>query len=269
MLAVVTEKPRIEAFLRRDPFLHLYALGDLDDFFWRATRWFAWEEEGRIEALFLLYGGAGLPVLLALERENVAAAVRLAEALSGELPDRFYAHLSAGMAEPLRAAFDLVSHGVHWKMGLRREDLAGDAEAGGDVTVLGPADRAAVEAFYREAYPGNWFDPRMLETGQYLGGLDGGRLVAVAGIHVYSATYRVAALGNIATHPACRGRGWARRLTAALCRRLFETVDLVGLNVHAENRAAIACYTRCGFQFHCEYEEFAAVRRAPAGGDGR
>ena len=38
-----------------DPAVHAYALGDLDDFFWPHTRWFAWAPDGVIEQLVLLY----------------------------------------------------------------------------------------------------------------------------------------------------------------------------------------------------------------------
>jgi GNAT superfamily N-acetyltransferase len=43
-------------------------------------------------------------------------------------------------------------------------------------------------------------------------------LGSVAGIHVYSPRQRMAALGNIVTHPAARGKGYASRVTARLCR---------------------------------------------------
>jgi ribosomal protein S18 acetylase RimI-like enzyme len=68
-------------------------------------------------------------------------------------------------------------------------------------------------------------------------------------------TYRVAALGNITTHPDWRGQGLATKVTAAVCRSLRETVEHIGLNVHAENRAAIGCYEKLGFEIVTTYEE--------------
>ena len=60
----------------------------------------------------------------------------------------------------------------------------------------------------------------MLETGKYFGIRREGILVSVAGIHVYSPEYDVAALGNITTHPDFRGQGLGRKVTARRqCRR--------------------------------------------------
>jgi hypothetical protein len=39
-LIEVDDRARLEAWLRRDPAMHLYELGDLDDFFWPRTRWY-------------------------------------------------------------------------------------------------------------------------------------------------------------------------------------------------------------------------------------
>jgi predicted GNAT family acetyltransferase len=79
--------------------------------------------------------------------------------------------------------------------------------------------------------------------------------LSVAGVHVYSEPYRVAALGNVATHTAHRGQGLATTAVAALCRNLLGTVDHVGLNVAADNTAAIRCYQRLGFRIIATYEE--------------
>ena len=122
---------------------------------------------------------------------------------------------------------------------------------------LTTADLAELQALYTVAYPGNWFNPRMLETGQYVGLRDAdGALVCAAGVHVYSAEYRVAALGNIATHPGHRGRGLAAITTAGCCQRLLQTVDLIGLNVRADNAAAIRAYEKIGFEVRAVYHEW-------------
>src|SRR5258708_20552871 len=92
-------------------------------------------------------------------------------------------------------------------------------------------EAAELEAFYEASYPGNWFDARMLETGCYYGIRHEQRLVSVAGIHVYSAEYRVAALGNITTHPDFRGRGLAKQVTAQLCGALQGHVHHIRINV--------------------------------------
>jgi ribosomal protein S18 acetylase RimI-like enzyme len=120
---------------------------------------------------------------------------------------------------------------------------------------LSSRDSEEVRVFYHESYPGNWFDPAMLDTGQYFCVRQEGRLAAVAGVHVFSTRYRVAALGNIATHPAFRSRGFGRTVTAAACRSLLKSVDFVGLNVKADNLPAVRLYASLGFRRVAAYEE--------------
>ncbi|WP_370463364.1 GNAT family N-acetyltransferase [Micromonospora sp. WMMD558] len=127
--------------------------------------------------------------------------------------------------------------------------------------VLGAADLPALRALYAEAYPGNWFDPRMVDTGQYVGVRDGGGLVAVAGVHVWSPRYRVAAVGNVTTHPRARGRGLGAAVVAALCRRLRSSVEHVTLNVRADNGPAVRLYERLGFTRVADYGEFTLTGR--------
>ncbi len=254
---------RIEAYCRQDAPLHLYELGDLDPFFWTQTRWLGVQApSGALEALALLYAGPQVTTLLALGRGDPAPLRRLLEQAidAGELPARIHAHLSPGLREVLAPGWHAEPPVPSHKMALTRSERL-DHQSGEDVRRLTPADHGAVTRLLAEAYPDNWYDGRMLETGMYVGVWDGTDLQAVAGVHVYSPATRVAALGNIATRPDARRRGLAARATAALCRRLLETVDTVGLNVHAENTAAIHCYRRLGFTEVAPYEEVGLTAR--------
>lgn len=253
------DKDTILAFLRRDPQLHLYSIGDLDDFFWQYTRWFGLEIGGELAAVFLIYTGTDLPVLLALEETDKAASQRLLTELVGHLPDRFYCHLTPGLSETLARTHRLEPHGLHHKM-----KLAGFKAPAAPSTyqcrILGSEDLAAIKTLYSAAYPDNWFDTRMLETGMYMGLFGRDCLIAIAGVHVYSKTYGVAALGNITTKPEHRGHGLGETVTAELCTHLRRTVQSIGLNVKADNAAAIRCYEKLGFEFHAAYEEHMAYR---------
>jgi GNAT superfamily N-acetyltransferase len=282
---VIAELHDIEAlagFFRADPLLHLYALGDLDEFFRPHARWWgrtgdadvrSGDADGELREVVLLYDPGALPVLLAFTRDVDRMAGFLFE-MRDRLPARFYAHLSPGLEAALADRFRLESHGRHLRMGLIDDSRlpargAGPGESGGagddltprtagEVTLsaLSRVDLTDVLELFAASYPGNWFDPRMLGTGQYLGARIDGRLCAVAGVHVYSEAYGVAALGNIATRPEHRGKGLAGLVTGALCRRLRRKVDWIGLNVHAENAAAIACYRKLGFARVADYGEF-------------
>ncbi|MEV0941261.1 GNAT family N-acetyltransferase [Micromonospora wenchangensis] len=241
----------LAALLRRDPMLHAYQLGDLDDFFWPYTSWFR-----RGDQVVLLYHGTAEPVLLAFaaQRDGAAMAVLLDE-VATVLPARLYAHLSPGLERVLAGRYVVTPAGAHLRMALTNPGrLAGVAAAG---EVLGPADLPALRDLYAVAYPGNWFDARMLDTGHYVGVRDGDALVAVAGVHVWSPTYRVAAVGNVTTRPQVRGRGLGGQVVAALCARLAASVDHVTLNVRADNAVAVRLYERLGFTRVAGFGEYA------------
>ncbi len=262
-------KDEIETYLRGDTLLHLYELGDLDDFFWPFTTWYGLREDAALGAVALLYQGTELPVLLALGRgpRQESALATLIPAIRHLLPPRFYAHLSGDLAALLAPPYEPEPHGRHVKMALtdRARALAADSTAARRLT---PADSAAAALLYRESYPGNWFDPRMIETGQYFGIWAGEALVSVAGVHVFSPRYRVAALGNVTTRPDRRREGLATAATAALVRSLLTAADDIGLNVAAGNVGAIACYERLGFAPFATYEEVLFELRGGRRGGG-
>jgi ribosomal protein S18 acetylase RimI-like enzyme len=174
-------------------------------------------------------------------------------AAAGELPARFYAHLSPGVESALGARYQLELLGHHWKMGLAAP-VAGPPDDA--VVRLGPEHAGEAVRFYAESYPGSYFEPANLERGPYLAIRDERGIAAIAGVHVYSPVVRVSSLGNIATRPDARGRGHARRVTAALCRLLEAEVDVIGLNVRADNAPAIACYRSLGFEVRHAYAEW-------------
>ncbi|MEU7918389.1 GNAT family N-acetyltransferase [Micromonospora zamorensis] len=256
-MAVRPEHDRavLARLLGRDPVLHAYQLGDLDDFFWPYTSWFRSGEQ-----VALLYRGVDPPTLLAFAAPaDTAALAALLADLAPALPSRLYAHLSPGLSDVLAGSFRLDSGGAHHRMALT--DPARLSAVRPEGVVLGTADLPGLRRLYERAYPGNWFDPRMVDTGQYLGVREGGELVAVAGVHVWSPVYRVAALGNVTTHPRWRGRGLGAAVVAALCVRLRETVEHVTLNVKADNRAAVRLYERVGFTRVADYEEWTLTAR--------
>jgi ribosomal protein S18 acetylase RimI-like enzyme len=243
------DRDALRALLRHDVALHVYELGDLDDRYWPHTRWFA---SG--DASALLYTAVEPPVLVALGRNRAG----LLAALAQLLPPVIHAHLSPGLVDALAPRFSSVSSGSFVKMALTDQSSVRAIDVA-DTVVLGPgADRELV-AFYREAYPTSSFDARMLDGDRFTAVRAGGELVAVAGVHVCSPTERVAAIGNVAVAPAFRGRGLATRVTAATCARLFREVDLIGLNVKADNAAARTCYERLGFSDVAPYEEHQLV----------
>ena len=244
----------IAEFCRRRPAVHAYALGDLDDFFWPHTRWLGWERSGRLEQLVLLYDEPETPVLLALAEPPATGMADLLAAVADELPSDVYAHSTGELVSALPRFAPRSPPAEHRKLGLVDPSrLDGHPDR---ALPLGPDDLDEVLAFYARAYPGTWFEPRMLETRRYVGIRDSGGLACVAGVHVWSPEWRVAALGNVATLPEARGRGLATAACAHLCRVLLDDgIDTISLNVRADNAAAIAAYERLGFAHAADYVE--------------
>jgi len=247
------DKGRIEEFLRKNVYLHIYSIGDLDGFFWPDTAWYGWEKKGEIQAIALLYTGSADLTLLALsEQQDIMW--ELVRSIIHILPERFYAHLSPAVAEAVEGQCKIRHHGKHYKMGLINKSLLYDIDCSQVVRLI-ENDQDEMLVLYQEGYRNNWFNPRMLQTKQYFGLRLKNRLVSVAGVHIYSEQYKVAALGNIVTHPDYRGEGFGRAVTARLCQSLFEHVDHIGLNVKSNNAAAIALYEKLGFEIVGSYYE--------------
>ena len=251
----------IAAVLRRNPRAHVYELGDLDDFDWPFTRWFAWETDGELQHALLLYTQPSVPVVIAIEDEPNGAMPSLVESVRDELPDRVYVHVTPTLLDVLADRYSVEAAEPHRKLALTHSESLGAAAT--DVMILEHADLEDLRALYAAAYPGTWFEPRLLATGRYVGIRRDERLVCVAGVHVHSPRWGVAALGNVATLPELRGQGLARGACAALCRLLLgDGIETIGLNVHRDNAAAIGAYTRLGFEPVAEYTEASLVSRS-------
>src|SRR5438105_10874833 len=98
------DKGVIEQALRRNTWLHLYEIGDLDDFFWQYTTWYALEEAQQIQELVLFFSAYRLPVLLGLT-ENLTMMRELLQAITPLLPRQFYALLSGDLASVFAHAY--------------------------------------------------------------------------------------------------------------------------------------------------------------------
>jgi GNAT superfamily N-acetyltransferase len=270
-----TDKKRLRAHFAKDPALFAYHIGDLDDFFFSDCLWPAvFGERGGIDDVLLTYLGGETPTLQAF-----GLTARFPDLLRAYLPiapRRFFCHYQ----KQYRAIFqDFACEqplGSHLKMKLdeatfhtsvgRDQRVALSLSKGGPAnevagvqdscpTRLDPSHEGALHELYAVAYPDSYFTPRMLQTGRFFGYFDQGNIVAVAGVHVVSDTERIAALGNVTTHPDYRGRGLAALVTQRLTSELVSEGKAVCLNVKADNTTAIACYRKLGFVPVHEYEE--------------
>lgn len=260
----ISDKKAIEKFYRKNICLNIYPIGDLDNFFFEHTEWFALINRGSviydILEMAYIYCGTDLPVVLAVCDGDNSNMIELLKGIMNILPDKFYTHFSKDLYEVFLDNFTKTDHGRHFKMCLTEKDFKKTNKTE-NIRRLTPSDIIEISKFYENSYPGNWFDLRMLETGKYFGYYINGELAGAGGIHVYSPEYKVAALGNITTLPEHRGKSICQKLTSALCKDLFLTVDHIGLNVHSENKPAIECYKKLGFSTTGEYFESTFEKR--------
>ncbi len=263
MIMRLNDKGLIESFLRENAALHLCEIGDLDDFFWPHTVWYASRADEAINAIALLYTRSAVPTLLAFSEEP-ATMSELVRSILHLLPDRFHAHFSHGVEDALKNEYRIESRIMRLKMHLSDSSVIPQSDTSGSER-LSPSDLHEIRELLSESYPENWFDERMLSTGQYYGIRIDGRLKSMAGVHVYSEKYGVAVLGNITTHPSHRRNGFASLVTAALCRSLLKGIGNIGLNVKEDDPAAVSCYEKLGFETVARYGEFTAIRRGRRG----
>ena len=213
--------------------------------------WYVTLDGGEINAACGVICATDTPFLYAVCSEGDTAMRRLLKEVLPELPDRIIADVGLGLLDVFCGPFRATPCGEFLKM--RLVDVRAVPAPSQQVERLGPSDLDELTAFYQgDAYTkdeveGRCFAPYMLEWGPYCGIRREHRLVAAGGVHVCSRRFGVAALANIATRPDSRRQGLATTITCAICRALPREAIVVGLNVHAENHAAIRCYENVGF----------------------
>ena len=235
----------------------MYGRADLDQPFCPSVRAFTAEVGGEIAAVALLLDVLNVPLLYAVAPPAHGPTRELLSAIKMEIPQKCGATLALETVEALGREFD--SEGEFLKMRLASGVDRDKAADGPEVSRLGPADLAEAKAFYRGAAyapgEGGFFLPYMLELGPYFAIREDGYIVAAGGVHVLSDRYGVVGLGNIATAPLFRGRGFATGITRALCDELIPRIPVIALNVRRDNSPAVSCYARVGFEPVLRYEE--------------
>jgi ribosomal protein S18 acetylase RimI-like enzyme len=253
MNATTIHDPRqLAGVLLADPIGAAYLLGDLEEPYFKHTRWFgACTKEGAIQTVLLVYTGLDTPVLLTYgEREGLEHILKKEK---HHLPGNCFGLLWPGHDTAFEKIYNPASTRRMIRMGL--ESRAFRPSGSADKALPLDAKDLPDLMDLMEHYPGNYFEPSMFREGLYYGIRLDGRLVSAGGVHTYSPTYGVAAVGNIVTHGDFRRRGLASSCTKALVRSLLREVDHIALNVAENNTAAIRCYEPLGFAVHMSYSE--------------
>jgi predicted GNAT family acetyltransferase len=111
--------------------------------------------------------------------------------------------------------------------------------------VLGDADAADMLALATLTEPGPFY-ARTHTMGRFIGLRIDGRLVAMAGERMRFPGH--VEVSGVCTHPDFRGRGLARRLSAAVTAEIQRRGEQPFLHAWATNTAAIALYESLGFE---------------------
>lgn len=236
--------------------IHAYGIVDAVQF-WEGSQW--WVRDRGVVGLIALPGVADR-VVYAVSAVYAAATLKLLTDIVDDLPDRFAITGPSGVAARLESTHQAQRCVPYVKMQLIRPDML--PEPGAGVRALTPDDAGASRALLEQTSDSvEFFRFDLLGSGLQYGVFDRDMLVAMAGTHIIDTDHGIAAIGNVNTLPAYRGRGLARRVVAALAWRLREDVDVVALNVGRDNTPARTLYEGLGFLPLMEYEEAELVRR--------
>ncbi len=251
----LTDPDLIRTFLNTDRYWADYALGDLEPEHFHLADWHGVKDGGELIALVMLYKGFAPPICFAMGE------ARGIDLILDEVVHE--AHLGLSVREE---HIDVVTKYYRtegripmWKMGLDANDFTPII---GAAIRLDLSDVPALEALYQFG-GGDAFRPHEVEAGVFYGQKTDSRLISVAGTHVVSMSGRIAALGNVMTHPDERGKGYATIATSAACAELIDRgIKTIGLSVARENASAIRVYEKLGFKKRVPFYEGTAVRRA-------
>ena len=241
----LTDKSEIRTILHRDPAWCVYALGDLAPHMFDKTQWFLSEFTPDLTLVLRDYGTS---ILFAIGAGSIREAL---EHVSWPV------HLQVQ-----RDALDEVAcHAAVTSVRLMWRMVWGGAASPripAEVTRLGAEDVPALLRLYADGDASgespDFFYPSMVTDGVFFGVYEGDALAAAAGTHLLSREESAAAIGNVYTRRDRRGRGMGRLVTSGVLGALAG-IETIGLNVRADNDAALYLYESLGFTRHCQFYE--------------
>lgn len=236
----------IRSLLCQDRLWSVYALCDLSPRMFPKTRWF-------VPDLTLVLHEYGTCILFAMGSRSVFESLH-------EVSWPVHLQVQKAALEEVERHATVASVKLMWRLGWTdRTRLAPEHLA---VRRLSPADVPALRRLYADGDASgeapDFFMAEAVADGSFHGAFEGETLTAAAGTHVIAREEGVATVGNVYTRRDRRGRGLGRLVTSAVLRDL-EGVETVGLNVRADNVAAIHLYESLGFSRHCQFYEAVAT----------
>jgi len=249
-MPLLTRKEDIRRILLRDPRWCVYALGDLSPSMFPKCQWFTPD-------LTLVLHDYGTSILFAMGTGSIR------EALDHVT---WPVHLQVqqdALAEVARhATVTNEKRMIRMAWAAEGTDHARNKSIDNRVTRFGAGDVPALERLYADGESAgespDFFYASMVTDGVFYGVRKDGDLIAVAGTHLVSREEGAAAIGNVYVRRDRRGRGLGRAVTAAVIHELAG-IETVGLNVRADNDAALRLYESIGFTRHCRFYEALAA----------
>ncbi len=241
-----TDPNEIRAVLRRDPVWSVYALGDLKPGMEAKARWFAPD-------LTLVLHDYGTSILFAIGTGSVREAL-------AHVTWPVHLQVQTDALEEIARHTPVTDAHSMWRMGWSGTPIPVCPQ---NATRLGASDVPALHRLYSDGdetgEAPDFFFPSMVTDGVFFGIYAHEVLVAAAGTHLLSRRECVATIGNVYTRRDFRGRGLGRLVMSAVLKALAG-IETIGLNVRADNRAAIRVYESLGFVRHCPFYEALATR---------
>lgn len=245
----VADPVELERYFSDVPAAHIYALVDLEEPFWSGGTWYV-RDGGAVGVVQM--PGDDWQAVYAVSTRAPEASLALVADLVDELPEGQFVTTPQGLEAAVRGRRQ-----VRWCKPHMRYHLTDPSAVPDRDDRVRPLDRQnlpELQNLYSE--PGSAFLlPHMVDDNTFVGVFDGGRLVAAAGTHVVSETKRIAAIGAVYVSPSHRGQGLGQAVTAGVVHRLAGRVDLIGLNVAADNIVARSIYESIGFTALLTYDE--------------
>jgi GNAT superfamily N-acetyltransferase len=241
----LTDKNEIRTRLRRDPAWSVYALADLQPSMFHKTRWF-------MPDLTLVVRDYGTAILFAMGRGSVREAL-------GSVDGPVHLQVQRDALDEAARHAAVSSELLMWRMTWTGRRVAPPASA---TSRLSGRDVPALLALYADGEGSgespDFFFPSMVADGVFHGIYEGAALAAAAGTHVVARDEGAAAIGNVYVRRDRRGQGLGRLVTQAVLGELAG-VETIGLNVRADNGAALHLYESLGFARHCAFYEALAT----------
>lgn len=248
----LTDPQDIRPLLRRDPIWSVYALGDLAAPMFPKTKWFTPD-------VTLVLKDYGTNILFA------AGTGSIREALD-HVTWPVHLQVQQDALDEIARFAAIANRRQMWRMQWRDRSITtgrgGTSVPPGQAQRLGTADLPALLHLYGDGKATgespDFFYPSMVKDGVFFGVYEGDGLVAAAGTHLFAPEEGAAAIGNIYTMRDRRGRGLGRVVTSAVLDAVKD-IETVGLNVRADNPAALHLYESLGFVRHCPFFEGQAI----------